>query len=409
MDLPCSEKPSKAGMIAKRSFARRWSRRYLALPLCVRISVWIILLLALFGGVTRHVHDERDFTLKQYPSDFSSLIFAHPEALWRPQRPIRYRNGTHIDERYVFMRQLGKGNEGTAALYVDTTDGEVVVVKTFQSRLKNGKSILRNSLPDSLAEDFEGFGEKWPTDIEASLLIGSWTGVNGTAFVPVRDYFVLNDERSTWHWALVTPFIEDGTLEKLAENTKVHERTPQKLDIIFRPVLEVVLGNLGSLHASRFCHDDIKLDNIFVADTKHWLIGDLGCVRHFAHPWHLTGRIKRDNQWQDCQLNDIRRLLKTYMTFLRRASRDTEAFDRSFVGKEQAWSRFYWRWMEQPVSAAKTLVLSQDLDSNDEHEWQSEDSASTRDTVCLSRKVDMELEPMPLHWRLTDYWPLRRC
>lgn len=396
-------------MSPTRSLAKRWSKHYHSLPQYLRRLIWAVLLVVLIGGVTRHVMDEQDFALKQYASDFSTLINAQPQALWHPQRPVRIQNGSHIDERYVFMRQLGKGNEGTAALYVDTTDGEVVVVKTFQSRLKNGKSILRNDLPDALTGDFEGYGPKWPTDIEASLLFGSRTGINGSAFVPVRDYFILQNDRSTWQWALVTPFIEGGTLETLADSTKVHERTPQKLDTIFRPVLDVVLSNLGSLHASGFCHDDIKPDNIFIADTKHWLIGDLGCVRPFAHPWHSTGRIKRDNQWQDCQLNDIRRLLKAYMTFLRRASRDSIAFDAIFLSKEQAWSRFYWRWMEQPLSTGRSVVLSQELDSSKEDEWKSNSIIWTGSSDCLRRKVDMELEPLSQHWRLTDYWPLRRC
>ena len=310
MDLKHYNRDRDSGVSPTRRLARRCNRRYLALPGYVRTLIWVVVFAAVFGGVTRHVHDERDFALKQYPSDFSPLTNAHLEAIWRPQQPLRFQNGTHIDDRYIFMRKLAKGNEGAAALYVDTVDGDVVVVKTYENVTRDGKVILRNLVPSFLESDFEDYGPHWPTEIEASLVFGTRKGVNGTAFVPVRDYFVLQTESADWHWALVTPFIEDGTLETLADATKVHERTPQKLDITFRPVFNDVLQNLGLLHSSGYCHDDIKPDNIFVADTKHWLIGDLGCVRHFAHPWHGTGRIKREKQWADCVLNDIRRFVK---------------------------------------------------------------------------------------------------
>ena len=105
---------------------------------------------------------------------------------------------------------------------------------------------------------------------------------------------------------MVTPFTEAGTIEDLAAATQVNERTPQKLDKIFRPVFNALLEALRPLHDAGYCHDDIKPDNDFVAETKHWLLGDIGNVRHFEHPWHTTPRWKRENQWPDCVFNDVR-------------------------------------------------------------------------------------------------------
>ena len=79
----------------------------------------------------------------------------------------------------------------------------------------------------------------------------------------------------------MTPSIEAGNLLDLAKATRFHERTPQKLDKTLRPVLEATLENLRPLHKAGYCHDNIKPENIFVADTKHWLLGALGSVRHF--------------------------------------------------------------------------------------------------------------------------------
>ena len=129
---------------------------------------------------------------------------------------------------------------------------------------------------------------------------------------------------------MVTPFIEAGTLMNLAEATKVHERTPQKLDKIFRPVLTSVLEGLKPLHKAGYCHDGIKLENIFAADTKHWLLGDLGNFRHFGHRWHATWRLKREYQRADCELNDVRRALKANISFLRERVRGSSGVGSSF-------------------------------------------------------------------------------
>ncbi|KAK5173351.1 uncharacterized protein LTR77_002032 [Saxophila tyrrhenica] len=394
--LPDTQK----GSTSPKSLRRRLQRQYYALPQWLRSLLLLAVTVIAVAAVTRHGQNERDQAFKSEPTDFTTLNAAHPDALWHPDHIIRHRNGTHIDDRYVFMRQLGKGSEGSAAVYLDVPTGKVVVVKTFHG-------ILSNDIPGPLIPEFEDFGPKWPTEIEASLLLGNQTGVDGPAYVPVRDYFILKDESTDWHWALVTPYSEAGTLEDLAQSTKFHERTPQKLDKIFRSVFEVVLQNVGSLHTLGYCHDDIKPNNMLVANTTHWLLGDLGNVRDLAHPWHSTGKIKRENHWTDCKMNDVRRLLKTYMYFLREASGAASGFDGAFWKEEQAWSRLYWQWMQQPLAVNGTLELSRAMNSSEEMEWKAEGDAV--EGACLRRKTDMELVTTTLRWRPTDFWPLRQC
>ena len=304
------------------------------------------------------------------------------------------------------MRYLGRGAEGTASLYVDEPTGEVVVVKTYTG-------IPRNPVPDELAMDFpeHAINKNWQAEIEAGLHFGDWKNGDEKAFVPVKDYFILETGAEQWQWALVTPFVEDGTLESLAKRTEVHERTPQKLDTIFRNPLERFLMSLRLLHDAGFCHDDIKSDNVFIANATRWLVGDLGNVRHFGHPWHGTRRWKRENQWSDCVFNDIRRTLKTYMTFVRDSCGNQLDFDREFYSSRQAWNSFYWEWMQQPLPVSGTLELSRMHDPRHELEWKPKPGEwlTSREEACLARKVDVELKTTTLHLRPWDYWPLRAC
>ena len=382
----------------------RLSKHYYAILRRLRLAIIPIFSVILIL-VLRHIaRSERDYALKQWPSVFSSS--KQTGQLWHSPHPVRRLNGTHIDDRYIFMRYLGKGAEGTASLYVDESSGEVVVVKTYTG-------IARNPVPDELAEDFPEYVLKknWQAEIEAGLHFGELKNGDENAFVPVKDYFVLETGAEEWQWALVTAFVEDGTLESLAKRTKIHERTPQKLDKIFRGTLEKFLMSLKLLHDAGFCHDDVKSDNVFVANATHWLVGDLGNVRHFDHPWHATQRWKRENQWSDCVFNDIRRTFKTYVTFLRQSCGNELDFDREFYDSRQAWNSLYWAWMEQPLPVSATIELSSTHDPRHESEWKPDwgEGLSARQEACLARKVDVELETKTLHLRPQDYSPLRAC
>lgn len=382
----------------------RWSKFYYGIPRRLRLAVISTISVIVILILLHIARNERDYALKQWPSVFSSL--GDGGNLWHPPHPVRHQNGSHIDDRYIFMRFLGKGAEGTASLYVDQPTGEVVVVKTYTG-------IPRNPVPAELVADFPEYATKqnWQAEIEAGLHFGDWKNGNESAFVPVRDYFVLESGPQEWNWAFVTPFVEDGTLESLAKRTTIHERTPQKIDKIFRPTFEKLLTSLKLLHDAGFCHDDIKSDNIFIANATHWLLGDLGNVRHFEHPWHATRRWKRENQLSNCVRNDIRRTLKTYMTFLREAAGNQLDFDREFHGSQQAWNSLYWSWIEQPLDTSATLDLSSEHDPRRETEWKPDWTGrlTERQQACLERKVDVELTTMTVHLGPWDHWPLRAC
>lgn len=121
-----------------------------------------------------------------------------------------------------------------------------MVVKTWFDIQKN----MRNFLPAHLLPAFEEFTDKWPAEIEAGLLLdgGAHGNVSEQAYVPARDYFILDTGSRGWQWAMVTPLIEGSTLSHLAESTKAYERTPQKLDKVFRPVFNRLLEQVAKLH-----------------------------------------------------------------------------------------------------------------------------------------------------------------
>jgi len=383
----------------------RSHRRSFAIPRGYRNTLIALLLLYLihtFTHLGRHVYGAK---LRDQPTDYTALA-GTAEPIWAPEHPVRYGNETHIDDRYVFMRHLGQGGEGKTAIYVDTTTDELVVVKTYNYG-KRG-----NAIPERLRPLFSAYTTQWRNEIEASIRFGQWREQQFSRFfVPVKDYFILQSSTDkTWTWSLVTPFIQGGTLVNLAKQSRGREQSPAELDRTYRPVLHSILKVLAPMHVDGYCHDDVKLDNIFVSvsDPKHWLLGDLGQVRHEGHAMHKSWGWKDRNQWADCRINDVRRLLKTYIAFLRDASGNPEGFDRAFVEREEVWSQFYWEWMARPVDAETTVELSRTFVSG-----QDDGSAlrivDSEKTACLTRKVDQELKCTRLETEWRDYLFALQC
>ncbi|CAL8578748.1 hypothetical protein XPA_004521 [Xanthoria parietina] len=122
-----------------------------------------------------------------------------------------------------------------------------------------------------------------------------------------------------------------------------------------RPALHRLLGSLARLHRMGVCHNDVKPDNIYVEDELYWLLGDLGNVREIHHPYYSTPQWHREGQWVDCQANDVRRALISYLTLIRRASADTEAFDQQFLCSSSPLAQLYWDFMAEPTSANELL------------------------------------------------------
>lgn len=247
-------------------------------------------------------------------------------------------------------RPLGSGCEGdTFALYRH-------VIKTFKSKgspLRN--CILRELTGGSQSTDRQTCspGTRWPTEIPASLAMGTTQG-----FLPVGDVFFASsspDEEAQWH--LVTPLMKGGTLQTLA-NTIARNHTDTELsihtfDVRFRPRFDELQAALEKLHSRGLCHDDLKLDNVFVNESSteedgSWLLGDLGNVREISHSYHSSRIWTRSNkQLPDCRANDALRAIKTYLQFLRHAvdsSRGTRlGFDKALLEAKEPWARLLWR------------------------------------------------------------------
>ncbi|KAK3648350.1 hypothetical protein LTR56_007467 [Elasticomyces elasticus] len=292
-----------------------------------------------------------DLRIKALPTNFTSLYSPTNIQISLPERVSRQDDGQGINDRYVFIKQLGSGCEGSASQYIDLQTGQLVVVKTF-------KAASRNPLPVGILADFADITTTWPAEIEAGLLLSQTQLVGEAAIVPVIDYFTLRHNTSvSWSWAMVTPYTPGGTLVTLASASRQQNRSPQELDLTFRPAFERILTDLSMLHAAGYCHDDVKPGNIFVQSPTRWLVGDLGNLRQKSHPWHDTHSWTRRLQWADCELNDVGRAVKTYMSFLRAASADVDEFDREFLAGA-GWSRNYWEFMARPMSAVGLLSSS---------------------------------------------------
>lgn len=242
------------------------------------------------------------------------------------------RTGVEVLEHRSEWKYLGSGREGDVFAH----DG--LAIKVYDE----GRSPSRNCVP--------GTPDRWPTEIPATLLVGN--GSAAESFVPVMDYFFSGDgEEGRWH--LVTPFYEDGTLENLASRLRERNLSAREVDAAYRPSLVRLLDTLGELHEVHgLCHDDVKPENIFVGpdspgdggvSAATWLVSDLGNARHIEHPYHSSALWEGSKQLGDCRANDVLRLLKSYMWFLRSATGGGEAFDGAFVGGCEGWSCMYWR------------------------------------------------------------------
>ncbi|CAH0044426.1 unnamed protein product [Clonostachys solani] len=273
----------------------------------------------------------------------------------------------HRDE----WEQLGRGFEGRAFKYQGN------VIKVFGSE----RAPLRNCMPGSEPRI------RWPTEIPASLILGGpaseQTRQNSSGFLSVVDYYLspsTGNEAGEWH--LVTPFLPLGHLGKLAHQLRKSgiSYAARELDTMLRPSIEHLLEVLGGMHLdSGLCHDDVKLDNIFlgssqpVLDTSKleagsitdWLLGDLGNVRERDHPYHSSSLWTLSGNLPDCRANDVLRLLKVYMTFLRESMVDPTTFDEEFFQDSQPWSRLFWSVWEDAQegrgpSASSALELSRE-------------------------------------------------
>lgn len=263
---------------------------------------------------------------------------------------------------------LGSGFEGDAYTY----DG--VVIKAYRT----ANAPFRNCVPGL---DLE---LRWPTEISAALVLGGLADrldiCEDASYLPVVDYFLAPvDDEEHEKWYFVTPFLSSGNLKNLAKRLRKSDTAydAQQLDALFRPSFERVLDSLHDMHATHgLCHDDIKPDNIFLNsspgsesnanETVHWLLADFGNVRETNNAYHHSIIWTRNNL-PDCRANDVFRLVKSYMKFLRRSVSDRARFNEEFFAGETAWSRLFWStWqtvqLKHPITAVRLKQRSQSMD-----------------------------------------------
>ena len=335
--------------------------------------------------------------------------------------------------RYQYVRDLGQGREGVVSLYKDVlTDGFVVIKSWFRpGRNPLPDNLLSlfagedNNISDKMSKTGREIGlRNWPTEIEASLIFSGLnssnpepTVINGSSSVgidhiigrpygesygilPVIDYFIglrksdslaltsigreaalrKHEQQYRLPWYLVMPLV-GKSLEDLAEEMRKnnslgqdeHSRPPaliSDIDDEYRPGFDGALVALDRLHSEGYCHDDVKIDNVFTGKGRkeQFILGDLGNVRQVDHPYHQTVDFTGRNHWKDCRADDVRRLLMSYLYFLREISvrnngMGSAVFDYEFQYTRKApWARLYWRFLAvegAPIRVADMLAYSE--------------------------------------------------
>ncbi|KAI9786557.1 MAG: hypothetical protein M1816_007881 [Peltula sp. TS41687] len=272
----------------------------------IRLVVFVLIILAAtLIALEREIIRIYNRPIRNAETVFSSAsLSAH---LRPPPSPFRTLGGGYagldFDDRYVYLRDLGRGCEGVTRLYEDRVTGQVVVIKSW---FEPG----RNRLPAEMQEVFHDLMPKWPAEIPATLVFAGLDANSQTTeasydrlgFLPAVEYFAATSSKNarsknqhTWH--LVTPYISGGTLEDPAAWIRQEGlNTPQDLDVEFRSSFNRTLVLLETLHTKGYCHDDVKMDNILVLGPYDWILSDLGNVREIQHPYHYNPDWKRKGQ-----------------------------------------------------------------------------------------------------------------
>lgn len=321
----------------------------------------ICLILALAGLQLYLVHSEYYSALaaKYSPTLFTRLPHRDEDLFgstrWQVDADDQNQRRQQLLNSREQWKRLGSGCEG------DTFSFNGSVIKVF----KPERSPLRNCVPHTESR------LRWPPEVPISIILGGLseqhdaTIPDRTDFLPVYDYFLLpTGDGTPGQWHLVTPFLKTGTLEHLARRIQNEStlQTADDVDMRYRPSFNRLLKTLSTMHSEHeLCHDDIKMDNIFVTDSArpsgntsstpsekeaHWLLADLGNARQPNHSYHSSLLWAHDNgQNTDCRVNDVIRLLKSYLLFLQAgvtAGDSGSGFDGAFLAASAPWSRLYW-------------------------------------------------------------------
>lgn len=337
--------------IKGRNWSPRGTRRRGFKSFTSRLAVRVLAVVAVIGTyhcLDLHIQYRNSMRAKYSATQFTALSDYDQATLsshgWEVDSGSPNPDRAALLDNRKHWKRLGGGREGDVFTYNDT------VIKVYNEQT----SPFRNCMPGSAGRG----PRRWPTEIPASLVMGGHEGISTPPnqgaykdmFVPVKDYFLAaSDPSQAPKWHLVTPFLKSGTLKTLAKKLRTSETplTYREVDVMFRPSFEALLDALHDLHRSHdLCHDDVKMDNVFVAsgdDPRAWKIGDLGNAREPGHAYHASRLWIADTpQLRDCRANDALRLARSYLSFVRLAAGDPQRFDAAFYDGVEPLSRFYW-------------------------------------------------------------------
>lgn len=203
----------------------------------------------------------------------------------------------------------------------------------------------------------------WPADISSTLRRYNRDHTGQEVTIHAIDLFYVPPAdplppKASYPWRLVLP-LKIGSLDSTLSVLPALNISVSDIDFLYRPRYHSVIEALALMHttadpalnATGFCHDDIKLDNIFLRNSTHEMfLGDMGQTRPLVHRWHKG--------WRDCRLVDAHRAWKSYLQLLREGSARDAEFDVLLMAREVDWARAYWGWvgMKEPTLPQEQLV-----------------------------------------------------
>lgn len=285
---------------------------------------------------------------------------------------------THsFEPEYVYSHKLGRGYEGQADIYTSKSTNQTVVIKTFFPWTR--EEDMPKEIAARLQRDYNITEKKWPVDITATLR--RYNAKSSMAddltvhpidvfYVPRTEKELGPKERPPLPWRMVLPLYSSGSLDSAAAALAYLNLTTADIDFLYRPRYKTIFEALGRMHttvepesnATGFCHDDIKLDNLFLRNEAHEImVGDMGQTRSLSHSYH--------KKWYDCRLVDAHRAWKTYLVLLRNSSarnNGTSEFDEELMAQTTDWADAYWNWLESDLTLPQHMVP--ELDDMEEEE-----------------------------------------
>ncbi|KAF8544573.1 hypothetical protein BDD12DRAFT_872815 [Trichophaea hybrida] len=293
-----------------------------------------------------------------------------------------------FEPEYVYSHRLGRGFEGQADIYTSRTTDQSVVIKTFFSFTR--EEYIPKKVAVRLLRDYNITEKRWPVDISATLRRYNAKSpmADDLTVHPIDVFYVPRPEielgpreRAPLPWRMVLPLYNSGSLDFAQAALAYLNLTTTEIDFLYRPRYKTVFEALGRMHttmelesnATGFCHDDIKIDNLFLRNEAHEImVGDMGQSRPLSHAYH--------KKWYDCRLVDAHRAWKTYLVLLRGASdrsNGTSEFDEQFMSQTTEWAAAYWNWMEDELILPEHMFPKFETLEGEEEEDEDEGEMNT--------------------------------